>query len=251
VFKIEVYKTMRKPIIITLMTASLLLMLASCGFDPKKPGRIYMPDMTYSNALETYAPSDIPNEDGDMISARRPVKNTIPRGWIPTDERVRTNEAFLASYMAKNYYIHDAAHWDAEYARAGASIKDPLEFTDENKAEGKRLYSIHCINCHGQAGNGQGNLIVLDNGSDGPYPAVPPDYKARLPQIKDGNIFYSVSYGKGMMGAYGYSLSVKERWQIIHYIKSIAGIIGDDNGTGATGKTASVTPDSTAKVAQR
>jgi mono/diheme cytochrome c family protein len=242
---------MRKKIIQAVVMAGFLFLLSSCGFNAKTPGRVYMPDMTYSNALETYSPSDIPNEDGQKMSARRPVKNTIPRGWIPTDERIRTNEAYLASYMAKDYFIHDAAHWDEEYARAASTIKDPLEYTDANNAEGKRLYSIHCINCHGQAGNGQGNLVVLDNGSDGPYPAVPPDYKARLPQIKDGNIFYSVSYGKGMMGAYGYSLSVTERWQIIHYIKSIAGIKGDDLGTGAQAKGGKVSPDSTATVQQR
>ena len=228
---------MRKQIIIVATVSAVIFLLSSCGFDPKKPGRVYMPDMTYSNALETYAPSDIVNEDDDSVSTRKPVKGTIPRGWIPTDERIRTNESFLASYMAKNYFVHDAAHWDEEYAKAAATIKDPLEFNDENKAAGKKLYSIHCINCHGAAGNGQGNLIVLENGSDGPYPAVPPDYKAKLPTLKDGNIFYSVSYGKGMMGGYGYSLNVTERWQVIHYIKSIAGIEGEAGGAVAKADT--------------
>jgi mono/diheme cytochrome c family protein len=224
---------MRKQIIVVATVAAAILLLSSCGFNPKKPGRVYMPDMTYSNALETYSPSEIPNEDGDLVSTRKPVKGTIPRGWIPTDERIRTNESYLASYMAKNYFIHDAAHWDEEYAKAASTIKDPLEYTDDNKAAGKKLYSIHCINCHGAAGNGQGNLVVLENGSDGPFTAVPPDYKAKLPTLKDGNIFYSVSYGKGMMGGYGYSLNVTERWQVIHYIKSIAGIEGDATGAGA------------------
>lgn len=213
--------------------AVLLSLLASCGFDPKKPGHIYMPDMTYSNALEAYSPSDIPNEDGDKVSTRKPVKGTIPRGWIPADERIRSNEAYLMSYMAKNYFTHDPAKWDEEYAKAAAMIKDPLPYTDENKTAGQKLYSIHCINCHGKAGDGQGNLIVTEDGKDGPYPAVPPNYKTKLPQLKDGNIFYSVSYGKGMMGGYGYSLSVTERWQIIHYIKSIAGIEGDATGAAA------------------
>ncbi len=224
---------MRKQIISIALVAAALTVLSSCGFDPKKPGRVYMPDMTYSNALETYAHSDIVNEDGDSVSTRRPVAGTIPRGWIPADEKIRTNEAFLMSFMAKNYFTHDPAKWQEEYDRAGASLKDPLEFTAENKTAGAKLFNIHCINCHGAAGNGQGNLVVLEDGKDGPYPAVPPDYKKRLPEIKDGNIFYSVSYGKGMMGGYGYSLNVTERWQVIHYIKSLAGIDGADTGAGA------------------
>lgn len=232
---------MKKQVVKVAMVAAVVALLSSCGFDPKKPGRIYMPDMTYSNALETYAPSEIPNEDGYMVSTRKPVKGTIPRGWIPADEHIRTNESFLASYMAKNYFTHDPAKWDEEYAKAASTIKDPLEFNDENKAAGKKLYSTHCVNCHGATGNGQGNLIVNEDGTDGPYPAVPPDYKKRLPEIKDGNIFYSVSYGKGMMGGYGYSLNVTERWQVIHYIKSLAGISGDATGAAANAQTAANT----------
>ncbi|MCW3124601.1 MAG: cytochrome [Bacteroidetes bacterium] len=224
---------MRKQIISIALVAAALTVLSSCGFDAKKPGRVYMPDMTYSNALEAYAPSTILNEDGDSVSTRKPVAGTIPRGWIPTDEKIRTNEAFLMSYMAKNYFTHTAEKWQEEYDKAGASLKDPLEYTAENKAAGAKLYNTHCINCHGASGNGQGNLVVLEDGKDGPFTAVPPDYKKRLPEIKDGNIFYSVSYGKGMMGGYGYSLNVTERWQVIHYIKGLAGVEGAATGAAA------------------
>jgi len=198
--------------------------LASCSHDIKKPGSIYMPDMTYSNALESYAPSEIPNGDGNLISARKPVSGTIPRGWIPLDEKVRSNSAYLLSYTAKNHFAVDQDKWQEEYDAAGLSLQNPLESSEENLASGKKLYTTHCVNCHGEAGDGQGNLIVLADGSDGPYTAVPPAYKTRLPEIKDGNIFYSVSYGKGMMGGYGYSLNVTERWQVINYVKSLAGI---------------------------
>lgn len=226
---------MKKSVLsLTILAAVVVFIMASCGVNHKKPGTIYMPDMTYSNASETYASSVIPNEDGDSIEARKPVAGSIPRGWIPADDRIRTNEAYLLSYTAKNHFTHDAAKWQEEYDRAAGSLKDPLEFTAENKEAGKKLYQIHCVNCHGEAGNGQGNLIVLPDGADGPYTAVPPDYKKRLPEIKDGNIFYSVSYGKGMMGGYGYSLNVTERWQVIHYIKGLAGIDGAASGADAT-----------------
>ncbi len=32
------------------------------------------------------------------------------------------------------------------------------------------------------------------------------------------------------MGGYGYQLNVKERWEVIHYIKSLAGITGEATG---------------------
>ncbi len=207
--------------------AVVVLAVSSCSHDIKKPGHVYMPDMTYSRAYETYDESPIVNEDGDSIEVRKPVKGTIPRGWIPEDETIRTNSAYLLSYTAKNHFAHDAAKWQEEYDYAGSAIKNPLPFTQENKDAGKKIYAIHCVNCHGETGDGQGNLIVLADGGDGPYTAVPPNYKTRLTEIKDGHSFYAVSYGKGMMGGYGYSLSVTERWQVIHYIKSLAGIEGN------------------------
>jgi mono/diheme cytochrome c family protein len=210
--------------LIYIAVAAIFLLSSCSNNDPKHPGYVYMPDMMYSRAYETYDASPIVNEDGDSVETRKPVKGTIPRGWIPEDEVIRSNSAYFLSYTAKNHFTHDAAKWQEEYDYAGASIKDPLPFTQENKDAGKKLYTTHCVNCHGETGDGQGNLVVLANGNDGPFTAVPPDYKKRLTEIKDGNVFYSVSYGKGMMGGYGYSLNVTERWQVIHYIKGLAGV---------------------------
>lgn len=200
------------------------LILASCGTDPRKPGKIYMPDMTYSNAFETYSASDLENGDGNKMSARKPVAGTIPYGYIPSDTTIKTNPALLMSYVIKNHYTHETAKWQEEFDRAGIEIKNPLAPTDENLAEGKRLYNINCTPCHGEKGEGNGQLVELPGGGDGPYTSRPPAYTSRLPQVNDGNMFYVVSYGKNMMGGYGYQLSVNERWQVIHYIKSLAGI---------------------------
>jgi hypothetical protein len=49
-------------------------------------------------------------------------------------------------------------------------------------------------------------------------------------------MFYSVTYGKNAMGAYGPQLNVKQRWMVIHYIKSQQ----------AKGKAAAGAPASTA-----
>jgi mono/diheme cytochrome c family protein len=133
-------------------------------------------------------------------------------------------------YVTKNHYTHDAAKWQEEFDRAGKEIKDPLPYSDENKAEGARLYNINCSPCHGAKGDGAGQLVELPNGGEGPFASRPPAYSTRLPQVNDGNIFYVVSYGKNMMGGYGFQLSVKERWQVIHYIKSLAGINGPSAG---------------------
>lgn len=225
---------MKNQIIKLLPVAAAALLLVACGRDPKKPGRIYMPDMTYSNAYETYSESAVPGATGAGMSARLPVHGTVPYGYIPDDSAIRSNPSLLMSYVIKNHYAydytHDPAQWQEEFDRAGKEIKDPLPATDANLAEGKRLYDINCTPCHGEKGEGNGQLIELPGGGDGPFTSRPPAYKTRLPQVSDGNIFYVVSYGKNMMGGYGYQLNVTERWEVIQYIKSLAGIKGELTG---------------------
>jgi mono/diheme cytochrome c family protein len=221
---------MRNQIIKLIPVVAVALVLASCGRGPKDTGRIYMPDMTYSNSYKAYVTSEIPTPEGNLMSARYPAANTIPYGYIPSDSSIRRNPAYLMSYVTKNHYTHSAEKWQEEFDRAGKEIKDPLAYTDENKTEGKRLYDINCTPCHGTGGEGNGQLVELPGGGDGPFTSRPPAYKTRLPQVNDGNIFYVVSYGKNMMGGYGFQLNVKERWQVIHYIKSLAGITGDATG---------------------
>jgi len=37
--------------------------------------------------------------------------------------------------------------------------------------------------------------------------------------MPDGQMFYSITFGKNAMGSYASQLSTKQRWMIIHYIK--------------------------------
>jgi hypothetical protein len=37
----------------------------------------------------------------------------------------------------------------------------------------------------------------------------------------EGQMFYSIYYGKGMMGAHGSILNKKEIWTIVHYIRRL------------------------------
>lgn len=216
---------MKKSLIKLAPVIAVAIALGSCDSAGKdNPGNIYMPDMTYSNAFETYSASEVKTPEGVDMSARKPVEGTIPFGYIPQDEKIKTDQSLLMSYMIKNHFSHAIADQAAERDRAGGMIKDPLENSAENLAEGKRLYEINCKVCHGEKGEGNGQIIELPNGDPGPYTSRPNPYKTLLTTLNDGQIFYSVSYGRNMMGGYGFQLSVKERWQVIHYIKSLAGV---------------------------
>jgi hypothetical protein len=38
-----------------------------------------------------------------------------------------------------------------------------------------------------------------------------------------GTIFYSITYGKGMMGSHASQLNKEERWKVVHYVEKLQG----------------------------
>ena len=205
----------------------------SCNSKGDNPGWIYMPDMTYSNAYEAYASTHHQTQDGEGISAMEPVNGTIPRGYIPNNDRLKSDSKFLNSYVFKNNFKNPIKYpkLDNEQRKiAHDMLKNPYKRTNGVMAEGKVKYDIYCAVCHGLTGKGDGSIVVKKDGSDGPFVAIPPDLTAsaakngRLHGLTDGDMFYSITYGKNMMGGYYSQLKPEDRWKIIHYIQDMAGI---------------------------
>ena len=55
----------------------------------------------------------------------------------------------------------------------------------------------------------------------GPYPVAPKNLIADpvVSVMPEGQMFYSVTYGKNLMGSYASQLSRHQRWMVIRYIK--------------------------------
>jgi mono/diheme cytochrome c family protein len=99
-------------------------------------------------------------------------------------------------------------------------VKSPLDSLSAKDAEeAERLYLINCGICHGAKLNGNGPLY---NDGKGPYPVAPKNLVADpvVSVMPEGQIFYSVEYGKNTMGSYASQLSRKQRWMVIRYIKN-------------------------------
>lgn len=171
---------------------SSLVIIFACKRSPQDTGREFMPDMYHSQAYETYTENSVFT---DSMTARLPVKGTIPRG----------------GYMPFHY-----ENTPEEYERAGKELVNPIEKNEEVFAEGKRLYTIYCAVCHG--GKGEGNGTIVERGV---YPP-PPDYAVRLVGMSQGKMFHAITYGKNLMGGYASQLNEEERWKVIHYIQQFA-----------------------------
>lgn len=186
----------------------------ACSDDPKHPGYEYMPDMYRSPSYETY--SENPNFK-DSMTARRPVAGTIP--------------------MGDNYMPYPYPNTPEGYEAAGRDLKNPLEKTPENLAEGKRLFENFCIHCHGAEGKGDGSVVTV-----GHFPP-PPSYSGQLKDLPEGKMFHTVTYGKNLMGSHASQLNKTERWKIIMYVQTLQKL----GGNSATASDSTKTENSTKK----
>lgn len=188
---------MKKTAIITVLSAAVVMV--SCG-GKNSPGVAYMPDMMNSRAYETYA-------DHSNLAEKNINYNNLPvPGTISREED-------MPFHIAKDQGT-DSSHYVASKA-----VKNPIDSLGAADAkEAERLYLINCGICHGAKLDGNGPLY---NGGSGPYPAAPKnligDPVASV--MPDGQMFYSVTYGKNLMGSYASQLSRKQRWMVIRYIK--------------------------------
>ena len=194
---------MKKLIILSSIVVVAATGVISCGGIQREPGKIYMPDMAYSRAYETYATTE--EQKAELLKqgihfSNAPVAGTIKRGEL------------LPFLIAK-----DVAAGDTTNYHASREVKNPLTSMDTVEAE--RLYLVNCAICHGPKLDGNGPLY---KGGDGPFPSKPatlvgdPKYDG----MPEGQMYYSVTYGKNKMGSYASQLSTTRRWMVIAYIKS-------------------------------
>jgi len=190
---------MNRAYLVLASTACSMMLLTSCGKDPNDTGLEYMPDMYRSPSYEVY--SSNPNFP-DSLTMQAPVSGTIPRGYT------------FFTYPGTN----------EGYEAAGRDVRNPLPAVAENYEEGKRLYNIYCTHCHGENGQGDGNLVAI-----GKFPP-PPSYSTgnssrggAMKDLNDGKIFHTITYGINLMGPHASQINPEERWKIVHYVHQLQG----------------------------
>lgn len=181
---------MKKLKIVTLMVIVAGLFTIGCS-SKRDPGKIYMPDMAYSRAYEAYAGNDLAEKNISYIPA--PVEGTIKRGE-------------LFPYP----YAHDSIGYEMS-----ATVKNPVPpLNKEELAEAGRLYNINCGICHGAKLDAQGPLSSK-------VPAIANLTLQQYVDMPEGTMFHSITYGLRNMGSYASQLTRKQRWEVIHYVKSV------------------------------
>lgn len=200
-----------------------LLMLGACTSNPDSPGIEYMPDMYRSPAIEPYVDyGEIRGRINDDVKLKQSAL-TPPAGTIPFYGKDSETVMLMLPYFRKanvafrethGLYGADLTKVD-EYTAALTDV-NPYKLTAKNADalfdKGKELYTAMCQHCHGEKGDGNGPMVL-----SGAYAGVP-NYKDRS-ALGDGQIFYSIYYGKGAMGAHASLLNKKEIWTLVHYVR--------------------------------
>lgn len=159
-------------------------MATSC-FDKAKPNYQFFPNMYEAVSYETYSEHNV-FKGG--VEAQIPAKGSIKRGFVP----------------------YEIPNTPEGYALAKANLKSPLDSLSINQDKAKELYTIYCGICHGDKGDGKGNLVVKEK-----FLGVP-SYADR--EITEGSIFHVVTYGLNSMGSHANQLSQEERWMVSDYV---------------------------------
>jgi mono/diheme cytochrome c family protein len=222
-----------KILLVVMLAVVLTLSIQSCSpASGNHPGHEYMMDMGHSIAFEANVSNyyklntwGTEEEYHQYIQPRLPQKGTIARGYAALTSQSTPDELAMlkAAHAGKTlngsvpYYYVDT---EEDRIRASNEIRmNPFPITDAGLVKGKELYDIFCGICHGAKADGNGYIVREDGGV---YPAQPANLvNEEFTAASNGRFYHSIMYGKNVMGAYADKLSFEERWQVIHYIRSL------------------------------
>lgn len=94
--------------------------------------------------------------------------------------------------------------------------ENPVEADDVSLERGRTLFTINCIMCHGQTGEGNGQIAAL-------LANKPANLTSIITQSKsDGILFTTITNGvEGRMPPMVENLTVRDRWDVINYIRTL------------------------------
>jgi mono/diheme cytochrome c family protein len=180
-----------------------VLVISIAGFRGdhfSKPPFEVLPDMNYQDKVKDQVPSAF-FSDGN--SARAPIPGTVAEE-MPVDDSFWATGKWDETHWGDGIPVHDAVDGGR-----------PLRIDEANMARGRERYTISCAVCHGAAGDGQG--ITSKYGLNG----AASYHVDRLRQETDGQLFDTITNGKGQMLGYGYNVTIDDRWRIVMYIRAL------------------------------
>ena len=146
--------------------------------------------------------------------AQEPVPGTIPMGWeVPAVAASAGGAPNLDGYAFAQDYLNTGKM--GEYY--GDGIPEEIPVDEALLRLGREKFNTYCAICHGESGDGAGVTSKY-----GVLPAnlttVPVADPAQRP---DGSIYDVMVNGRGNMSGYGDKLTLRERWAVVGYVRTL------------------------------
>ena len=173
-----------------------------------RPPLELFPDMDRQDKVHSQAPS---NFFADGMGSRLPVDGTLPHstddGLFPV-EFGDGLDGYYYTGAIDDYFANGLPK--EELALDGSSVAAFLR-------RGEERYSISCAPCHGSSGDGKGitSYYGIANVANLHDPRFGRD------QYPDGRMYHVITWGQGLMGGYGSTLPVRDRWAIVAYVRAM------------------------------
>ena len=113
----------------------------------------------------------------------------------------------------------DAIRFDGPSEPKAGIPDNPVPADDVSLARGQVLYERNCALCHGSAGLGDGPITQFwDPAARRPatFTQEPSD------TMSDGTVYITISQGFGTMPPLRENLNLRERWDVVNYVKTLS-----------------------------
>ena len=182
-----------------------IALLGICGFRgglSRRPPIELFPDMDRQAKLRPQAPFQFFT---NSISSQLP-----PAGTVARSQPIETASGAV-------YRFEDSPVNTGRVTGTTNFIEtNPLVVNAALLQRGRERFDIYCSPCHGKLGDGNGITKKI-----GVMPAVANLHDKRIVEMTDGEIFNTVTYGKGLMGAAGPLIPAEDRWAAIAYLRAL------------------------------
>ncbi len=168
----------------------------------RKPPLFLFPDMEWQYKLRPQKPNGFFTNG---VSSQLPVAGTVPQSlpiqvadhpvYPYEDVPVNTGRTTGTTNFVEN---------------------NPFPITAEFMKRGQQRFTINCSPCHGALADGKGITQKI-----GAMAVVANLHDKRIVELADGEIFYVITNGRNLMGAYGPNVTVEDRWAIIAYLRAL------------------------------
>ena len=210
------------PVLRSIFLSAILLCLLIVGWagfrgdSSTRPPFQILPDMDDQAKVKAQSASGF---FADGKGARAAIPGTVPMGLAASAGGAAATPVVAPVFSTGGTdYFHTGRFGDYW----GDGLPDEVVVEPALIRRGAERFGIYCAVCHGQTGAGDGitskyGVPMATGNLHLPHflDKKDPNYRS------DGNIFGTITYGKGQMGPYGAMIPVADRWAIIAYVRTL------------------------------